>query len=112
MATERPIPAVGLRQQVPARYLRILHEWAEQIAEYQASIGNHPTSDKALWMRAVLNPEWENGHCDGLTEAETRGWRVMWAECGRTDAHEGHDQPQDDLPPEQFEGIRGDGDRP
>jgi hypothetical protein len=92
MATERPIPAVGLRQQVPARYLRILHEWAEQIAEYQASIGNYPTSDKALWMRAVLNPDWEDGHCDGLDESH----KGMWAECGRTDAHEGHDQPQDD----------------
>jgi hypothetical protein len=96
MATERPIPAVGLRQQVPARYLRILHEWALEIAEYQASIGNYPTSDKALWMRAVINPDWQDGRCEGLTDAQANSRPVMWAECGRTYAHEGHDQPQDD----------------
>lgn len=91
--TQRPIPAIALRQQVPAQYLRILHDWAEQVAEYQASIGNYPTSDKALWMRAVLNPDWQDGRCEGLTDAQAHGWRVMWATCGRSDAHEGHDQP-------------------
>lgn len=95
--TARPIPAVALRGQIPYRYLRILHDWAGEIAEYQASIGNYPTSDKALWMHAVLNPEWQDGRCDGLTDAQANSWRVMWAECGRSDAHGPHAQPDGEV---------------
>lgn len=106
-ATPRPVPAVAVRGQIPYRYLRILHDWAGQIAEYQASIGNPATSDKASWMHAVLNPEWEDGRCDGLTAAEASRDRTMWAECGRSDAHGPHAQPDIDqhVPDHDMEAL-------
>jgi hypothetical protein len=84
------LPAVAIRAQVPDRYLRILHGWAAAIAEFQASIDNHPVADKALWMRAVLNPDWEDGRCAGLSPTE----KGMWATCGSSEPHDAHDQDQ------------------
>lgn len=98
----RPIPAVALRALVPVEYLRLLADWAEAIATFQDASGDHTKANKAHWMRAVLNPDWEDGRCDGLSPAN----RGMWAECGSTEPHHGHDQQRisHHLPEERFMG--------
>ena len=59
----RPIPAIALRAQVPAEYLRLLSDWADSVAAFKDATGDPTAARKAHWMSAALSPtsEMEEG---------------------------------------------------
>jgi hypothetical protein len=94
----RPVPACALRAKIPTAYLRSIVDWAQSIAEFQERTGNLPVASHAMWMCAVLNPDWEDGECSGMTAVEAS--RNMWAACGSQEAHAAHRQAAAEDPQE------------
>lgn len=59
ISTDRMRQCVAVLVGDPAKAEEILAElahWASRCADVHHAAGNTPTSDKALWMRAVLAP--------------------------------------------------------